>query len=123
MSILQHFLDDLCATPEDWALRGVVADWAEDNDQPRLAEALRWMIRHQKRPYLDSTGTGTWFNAETVSPGLGDPEADIPEEVYTHLDGGKKTANHKKFPSMREAEESFLRAWAKARAEGWTSPD
>jgi hypothetical protein len=119
MTILEQFLNDLGTTPEDWNLRGVVADWAEDNNRPELAECLRWMIRQRKRPYHGASATGTWFNAETVSEGLGDPESDIPAAVYRSLEGGKEVANHKSFPSLRAAEESFQAAWAKARAGGW----
>jgi hypothetical protein len=123
MSILDSFLDDLSATPEDWSLRGVVADWAEDNNQPRLAESLRWMIREQKRPYHGSSGGGTWFNADTIAEGLGDPESDLPAVLFSRLEGGKQIANHKSFPTLRAAEESFLTAWVQAREQGWAPLD
>jgi hypothetical protein len=119
MSILEQFLEDLAKAPEDWKLRGVVADWAEDNHRPELAECLRWMIRKRKRPYPGATGRATWFNAETVAPDLGDPESDIPSAVFVLLEGGQEIAHHKAFPSSRAAEESFQDAWAKARARGW----
>jgi hypothetical protein len=123
MSILDQFLDDLADKPEDWTLRGVVADWAEDNDRADLAACLRWMIKNEKRPYHGSTGGATWFNAETVSDGLGDPQSDIPAALFKLLEGGKEVANHKSFPSLRAAEESFQSAWAAARTRGWTPPD
>jgi hypothetical protein len=119
MSILDQFLNDLAGAPEDWALRGVLADWAEDNNRPQLAECLRWMIRRQKRPYHGSSGGGTWFNAETIAEGLGDPESDIPAAVFTLLEGGNEVANHKSFATLRAAEEAFQAAWVKAREEGW----
>jgi hypothetical protein len=119
MSILDQLLKDLSGAPDDWSLRGVIADWAEDNNRPQLAECLRWMIRQHKRPYHGSSGGGTWFNEDTIAEGLGDPESDIPGEVFTRLEGGNEVANHKTFPTLRAAEESFQEAWEKARADGW----
>ena len=119
MSILDHFLEDLGSEPEDWKLRGLVADWAEDNNRPVLAECLRWMVQEKKRPYHGAAGDGTWFNAETVSPHLGDPESDIPAPVYVQLRGGQEVAHHTAFPTLRAAEEAFQAAWEKARAQGW----
>ncbi len=114
MTILDHFLQDLAKTPSDWDFLGLVADWAEDNDQPYLAECLRWMIRQRKRPNLDVSGTGTWFNAETIPEGLGDPESDVPAVLYKLLEGGNEIAHHKMFPTVREAEKALLMAWVKA---------
>src|SRR5262249_53548164 len=33
MSMLQQFLEELAKAPEDWKLRGVMADWCEDNQE------------------------------------------------------------------------------------------
>lgn len=120
MSILQQLLADLADAPGDWKLRGVLADWCEDNREPVLAECLRWMIARQKRPYVGSADRASWFNADTISDGLGDPESDVPGPVYDLLEGGNQTANHKTFASPRHAEEAFLEAWARARAGGWS---
>jgi hypothetical protein len=120
MSILDQFLEDMARAPEDWNLRGVVADWAEDNQRPDLAECLRWMVRAHKRPYHGASGGATWFNAETVAEGLGDPESDIPAVLFKLLEDGKEVANHKSFPSLRAAEEAFQAAWAAARTRGWS---
>ena len=119
MSTREQLLEDLCREPEDWKLRGVLADWYDDNDQADPAACLRWMIRHKKRPYHGARQGATWFNANTVAPGLGDPESDIPEELFRLLEGGKEVANHKSFPSLREAEEALLSAWAQAQQTGW----
>jgi hypothetical protein len=118
-SVVDQLLDDLSRAPEDWKLRGVVADWYEDNDRSEEAAALRWMIKNKKRPYHGSASSATWFNLDTVSAGLGDPESDIPGAVFKHLEGGKAVANHMTFPSLREAEEAFLAGWVKARKQGW----
>lgn len=120
MSIRDQMLDDLAKVPEDWKLRGMIADWCEDNDRPDEAAALRWMVKHQKRPYHGTTSrSATWFNAETIGPGLGDPESDLPEPVFAQLEGGKPVANHMTYPGLREAEEAFLAAYVKARKQGW----
>jgi uncharacterized protein (TIGR02996 family) len=120
MSIHQQLLADVAAAPEDWKLREVLADWYEDNSQPHCAECLRWMVRHKKRPYVGSQARATWFNADTISTGLGDPESDVPGPVYDRLEGGKQVANHKTFKSTRDAEEAFHQAWAGARQGGWS---
>src|ERR1700733_14826577 len=101
MSNLNQFLEDLGRVPDDWKLRGGIADWAEDNNQAELAAGLRWVVRQQKRPYHGAAGGATWFNAETVAEGLGDPESDIPQAVYKLLDEGREGANQKAFLSLR----------------------
>jgi uncharacterized protein (TIGR02996 family) len=119
MSTRDQLLADLCRAPEDWKLRGVLADWCEDNDHAEAAACLRWMIRHQKRPYHGAPRGATWFNADTISPGLGDPQSDLPGELFERLEGGKEVAHHKSFTTVRDAEESILAAWASARQAGW----
>jgi uncharacterized protein (TIGR02996 family) len=119
MNPLESFLEGLAQTPDDWDLRRVVADWCEENGQSGRADCLRWMSRQKKRPYQGSSGSASWFNAETIDPGLGDPESDIPGAVYGVLEGGTESANHKTFPSLRAAEEAFHAAFQAARAKGW----
>lgn len=119
MSILDQLLNDLGQTPDDWKLRGVLADWFEDNSRPEESACVRWMIRHQKRPYHGSSSGATWFNADTVADGLGDPESDIPGSVFELLEGGKSVANHMTFPNVRAAEEAFIAGWTRARKKGW----
>jgi uncharacterized protein (TIGR02996 family) len=123
MSVRDQLLDDLVRAPDDWKLRGVLADWFEDNNHVAEAECLRWMIKNQKRPYHGSSPQASWFNADTVGPGLGDPESDVPGPVYELLAGGKVTANHRTFDDLKAAEEAFLAAWVKARKKGWAPPD
>jgi uncharacterized protein (TIGR02996 family) len=120
MTILETFLDDLGRAPEDWDLRGVAADWAEDNGRPELAECLRWMVRQKKRPYPGVPAPSSWFNGEKVDPELPDHESNLPAAVYERLEGGTEVANHKLFPSPRAAEEALYAAWARARAGGWS---
>jgi hypothetical protein len=108
------FYEDLARDPENWQLRSVMADWCEDNDQPALAECLRWMVQHRKRPYSGASSTWTWFNADTVDAEQLDPESDIPDRVFRHLTG-QEAAHHKSYPSLRRAEEDFQAAWLAAR--------
>jgi uncharacterized protein (TIGR02996 family) len=124
MSMLEQFLDELARSPDDWALRGVFADWCEDNRQPALAACLRWMARRRKRAYRGAAGRGTWFNADTIGPDLRDrdPESNVPGLIFGLLEGGRAVANHKVYPSVRAAEEAFHAAWLRARAGGW-DPD
>ena len=122
MGLPKQFIEGLARAPDDWQLRGVFADWCEENDWPGLAACLRWMARRRKRPYRGTAERATWFNADTISSGLGDPESDIPGAVYALLEGGEVVANHTAYPSLRQAEEAFYYAWQKARAGGW-DPD
>jgi uncharacterized protein (TIGR02996 family) len=114
MSTRDQLLDDLCNAPNDWDLRGVLADWYEDNNFPDEAACLRWMIQQRKRPYHGANRTATWFNADKVRTGLGDPESDIPAALFQLLEGGREVGNHKRFPTICAAEESLLAAWRKA---------
>ena len=122
MPLPKQFLEGLATTPEDWALRAVFADWCEENDRPAVAACLLWMARRHKRPYQGTAGRATWFNADTISTGLGDPQSDIPGAVFGRLEGGKTVANHTMYPSLGAAEEAFYHAWEKAREGGW-NPD
>lgn len=131
MSVRDQLLADLCAaiakeSRDDEAsiatarkFRNLLADWFDDNNLPDEAECLRWMLEHQKRPYHGSSPQASWFNKDTISPGLGDPESDVPGGVYQHLEGGKVTANHRTFDTLEAAEKAFLAAWVKARKGGW----
>jgi len=85
MALPRQFLQGLMDTPDDWALRTVFADWCLDNDRPGVAACLLWMVRQRKRPYRGWAGRGTWFNADTIKEGLGDPESDIPGVVFGML--------------------------------------
>ena len=120
MSMHERFLADLLETPDDRALRGVYADWCEDNELTELAECLRWMAAGGKRPMRGSTGAGTWFNGDAIAPDLGDEESDLPEGLYRRLEGGGEYVNHRTFGSLPEAERAVQAAWAKARKAGWT---
>src|SRR5262245_12277078 len=99
MSLPRQFVEGLALSPDDWA------DWCVENDVQGVAACLRWMVHRQKRPYRGSAGRGTWFNADTIMSGLGDPESDIPGAVFGLLDGGQLVANHKAYTTLAKAEE------------------
>jgi hypothetical protein len=122
MSDRDRLLDDLCRKPDDWQLRDALAAWFEDNGLPEEAACLRWMAENRKRPYHGTSPQATWFNADTVAPGLGDRESDVPGAVYAHLEGGTQVSNHVTFDDLKAAEEAFLAAWVKARKAGWEPP-
>ncbi len=114
----------------------VLADWYEADGpdgktDPTGAEAVRWLltppdgksataVRH--RPYSpegEGSETGSWFNGTKIKDaGLEDPESDLPDVIYDALEGGKVTANHRTYPTAREAYEAFVAAFKKARKEG-----
>jgi hypothetical protein len=120
-TIIDSFFNDLAEHPDEFGLRGIFADWCEDNPElawANLAECMRWMIRHTKRPWRTVAGRGNWFNAAQVSPGIGDPSSDLPEFVYEYLEGGRVVLSRREYPTMREAEEAFYEAWKKALSKG-----
>jgi uncharacterized protein (TIGR02996 family) len=118
MSMVDQFLDDLSRNPDDWRLRGVFADWCEDNNELDRADCLRWMVRHKKRPHPGAYGRATWYDADTITVEL-DPESNIPGAIFELLEGGRAVARHQSFPAVRDAEEAFYAAWEKARKRGW----
>src|SRR4051812_24233227 len=115
-----RLLDDLCRKPDDWTLREVLASWFEDNGLPEEAACLRWMLENKKWPYHGGPQSpATWFDADTISPGLGDPESDVPGAVFAYLEGGTQVRNHMTFADVKDAVEALLAAWVKARKAGW----
>lgn len=112
-SLEQQILNDLATTPEDWKLREILADYYEDNGKPLYADCLRWMAENNKRPFIDTNRSATWFNEDTISDELkeNDPASNIPGLLYERLEGGKEIVNHKTFKSVLDAEEAILKAW------------
>jgi hypothetical protein len=108
------FIWELSKNPGDFITRSVFADWCEDNDEPELSECLRWMVKNNKRPYkAEGKNEFAWFNADSITGNLGDTESDIPGKLYTKIQGGKESANHKVFPSFEDAENGLYSAWKK----------
>lgn len=111
--MFDKFLEDLTNEPNNWILRNIFADWAEENKLYSLHACLQWMITNNKRPYIGNNKSGSWFNTETIASDLGDPESDIPSELYIALEGGDTKANHKNYKNYSEAEKSLYNAWSK----------
>src|SRR5262249_56683667 len=53
---LELFLEAVCKAPEDDDLRGVVADWLEDNAQEDELLAVAAVIRRELAPATSATG-------------------------------------------------------------------
>jgi uncharacterized protein (TIGR02996 family) len=110
---LSALYDDLAADPGNPGLRKVLGDWLEDHDQPAAAECVRWTAANGKRPYPGSARSFVWFDAGKVDESLGDPESNLPAELFGLLEGGAAQASHRRYPSLREAEEALQAAWAR----------
>lgn len=105
MTELDKLWEDVCADPENWRLRQVLADHYEDHGLPKEAEWLRWMARHQKRPQVARVSMRAyWFHAEAMNSDAGDPQSDLPGVLYFRLKAGKVSANHHEYESAIEAE-------------------
>src|SRR5262245_5364404 len=101
----------LTLSPDDWLLRSVLADSLEEAGLLPVAECVRWMVRHRKRPYRASDGDYLWFDAHSIRSRV-DPESDVPVEVYRHLTGEVGPwPIHRTYASLRAAEEDFHAAW------------
>lgn len=109
-------------SPDNWELRGIYADWLEENGRDGEAQGQRWMISHRRRP-LRSSLTWWWFDeknqhttaGDPVSPDtpyedLDDPESDVPHDIYRKMCGriiahsvqseSRVTAEHRLFQAM-----------------------
>lgn len=121
MSTLDSLYESLAQSQNDWQARSVLADWFEESNQQNAADAIRWMIRSQKRPYVATTGRYHWFNAARTTNDK-DHESDLPEPVYVQLTGKEGLAmSYRDYDTLRSADEDFYRAWRAARQEGWTA--
>jgi uncharacterized protein (TIGR02996 family) len=119
VSTLEAMFLALAQSPDDWLLRAALADWFEEAGRQPVADCVRWMVRHRKRPYRSRDGHFHWFDAPRT-PTLIDPESDIPEEVYRYLTGVAETyVPYRTYESLRAAEEDFHAAWLRARSRGW----
>ncbi len=122
MDMFDKFVEDMNEDSDNWKLRSVIADWFEDNNQLAKAECFRWSVLNNKRPCRNGgskpAATYAWFNKDTISAGMTDPESDIPGKLYDCLPG-KSTANHKSYDTLREAEEALIEAYKLAVAKGW----
>jgi hypothetical protein len=102
-------------------LRNIFADWLEDNNEHDASECVRFTAAERKWPYSHAAATAeqsvaaAWFNAGKITAGMGHESSDLPEDLYKALEGGKEIANHRLYPSLREAEEALVASWKKVR--------
>lgn len=117
----------LDADPDDFAIRGLMADWYADQGDPAAEDCLRWQVGERKRPYkppeVAPGGLVQWYDGDY---GNGyDPESDLPAALWSELRGGE-TWGHRsskdprwvEYPTRRAAEEALLAAWRKLAARG-----
>ena len=111
--------ESLVHAQNDWQARSVLADWYEEAGQQDAADAIRWLVRHRKRPFRGSNGTYHWFN-EGRKTNDTDPESDLPEPLYLALAGKEGVPqSFRDYDTLRAAHEDFHRAWRAARDNGW----
>ncbi len=99
------------ASPHDATRRGVLADLLEERGDAR-APAYRWLVDHQLRPAgPDVAGWWWWHQTQLDRTGLLAPFM-VPAWLYSRLCGMRKeTPEWKMYPTLRTAEEDFVRAW------------
>jgi uncharacterized protein (TIGR02996 family) len=121
MKDLESLYAALIENMNDVQTRGVLADWYEEYGNHKHAEAIRWMIENNKRPYKNNAIPPIFalFNAETVTTDT-DIESNIPPLVFKKLKGGQERIENvfREYPSLKEAEEDFYQAWVQVKDEG-----
>ncbi len=119
MTTPDDLYEGLIRSPDDWHLRSVLADWYEDAGQQDVADCLRWMAQHRKRPFPSTEGSYHWFDAARDRTVM-DPESTIPEPLYRRLRGKERdNKGFRDYGDLRSADEDFYRAWREARRRGW----
>lgn len=70
-----EFEAKLDEAPDDWAARLVYADWLDENGDPELADAQRWLAKYQKHPYFEPdidigrhSGHYRWYRTSKIEP-------------------------------------------------------
>lgn len=115
--------------PFDRLNASVLADWYDDAGREDVAAAVRWMLEGRRRPYHQEFNRNNvpyswWSMARTESQGEcpGDPESDIPAEVFDELLGGIRMgysdvyAWH--YPNLHDAMEDLAQALTQRHASG-----
>jgi hypothetical protein len=125
LEALHRHLDEY---PDDHGTRRVLADLMEERGDPD-GEALRWLAERKKRPvrYLLDRQTAdlewNWYRLDDDEKWGGHPSwfpCAIPTAVFRTLSGQIRDAwrTNRVYPTRREAEADFCRAFHKAKAEG-----
>ncbi len=124
----------LDASPDDWTLRKVLADFFDDEGEPEKAMAVRWMVDNKRRPCWQEDAGSSNLSARRTSPTWYrhnrdgdikeyfrfrcDPESDLPNRVFYRLPTRGTEDHAVYYHSLREAEEGFVAAWVLAHQEG-----
>ncbi len=106
-----QLLQDALARPDDFRAKNLLADFLYDQQDDEY-HAVAWQVQNRKRPYRHKDGRASWFDQDKVAKILGDPQSDLPHEVFERLEGAKE-ANHKTYASAVEAELAFVRAFVR----------
>jgi hypothetical protein len=120
MTTLDTLYEGLARSADDWELRAVLADWFEEAGRQDVADCLRWMVKHRKRPYRSTSGAYHWFNVERVTT-ASDPASDIPAVVYRLMRGEEGLEMvFRDYDTLKLADEDFYAAWREAQRQGWS---
>jgi hypothetical protein len=116
---LDSLLRRIYESPDDFDLRSIAADAAEEAGEEDLALALRYMVRNRKRPfywkgYETVSRSGYWYDDERASKNGIDPKSDLPREIYRYLGGGEAVGEgetERSYDSTEAAEKAFYAAY------------
>ncbi len=106
-------LDENCC---DWTTRRIFADWLDENDQPDLAFAQRWMARDQiapayRVPYVGPKVTKPWawyppdYPFEIRAP----RHARLPFPLFAAITQSQFPINHLFYRTRLQAEQDLAR--------------
>lgn len=117
---LESLLAALEASPEDWTLMRVVADWHEDQGDLVAAQAWRWLAQERKRPYraFGNENQYHWYDGpKQLNPKV-DPESNLTTALFEALPAlpPYETALFRQYGSRRESFLDFVAAWRKSHA-------
>lgn len=88
-ALLAYIIDH----PAEFGVYGVYADWLDENNEPRLAHAYRWMGRHGKRPRVSDLNQNVSWGYEGYK-GWTAPEHQLERVLWDELEmSGKNSWN------------------------------
>jgi|GEM_PF-4049112 len=84
-ALLAYIIDH----PAEFGVYGVYADWLDENNEPRLAHAYRWMGRHGKRPWVSDLNQNASWSYEGVKL-----EHQLVRVLWNELEMSGKNSGH-----------------------------
>lgn len=105
---IEHLQAQLDLRPDDWTLRGVLADCLEEAGS-ELAAGYRAMAKGEHRAWTSGGLTCYWFER---SGGWGFP-SHLDRDWYDSLDERGYRPDYKTFPNRRAAEDTAALAFTK----------